>query len=59
MSPCHAPSVIRSVYDAAMPTGPLIQNPAKRRLVIAIVMGVLLVGSLVAAAMISGAKLGL
>jgi len=42
-----------------MPKGPLIQDPGKRRLVIAIVMGALLVASLVAAAVISGAKLGL
>ncbi len=42
-----------------MPKGPLIQNPAKRRLVIAIAMGALLVLSLTAAAIISGAGLGL
>lgn len=59
MSPCHKPIVIRSVYHAAMPKGPLIQDPAKRRMVIAIMMGVLLTGSLVVAALISGAKLGL
>ena len=42
-----------------MPKGPLIQDPAKRSLVIAIVMGALLVLSLTAAALISGAGLGL
>lgn len=42
-----------------MPKGPLIQDPAKRNLVIAIVMGALLVASLTAAALISGASLGL
>lgn len=42
-----------------MPKGPLIQDPAKRRLVIAITMAALLVASLVAAATITGASLGL
>ena len=42
-----------------MPKDPLIKDPAKRRLVIAIVMGVLLVVSLLLATLISGAKLGL
>jgi hypothetical protein len=53
------PTLIRSVYHAAMPKDPLIKNPAKRRLVIAIAMGALLVLSLTAAALISGAGLGL
>ncbi len=42
-----------------MPKGPLIQDPTKRRLAIAIAMGALLVASLAAATLISGAKLGL
>lgn len=42
-----------------MPKGPLIQDPTKRRLVIAIAMGALLVLTLGAAALISGAGLGL
>lgn len=42
-----------------MPKGPLIQDPAKRRLAIAIAMGALLVASLIAAVLISGATLGL
>ena len=42
-----------------MPKEPLIKDPGKRRLVIAVVMGVLLFVSLLAAAMISGATLGL
>lgn len=42
-----------------MPKGPCIQDPAKRRLVIAIAMGALLVVSLTAATLISGATLGL
>ncbi|MFK7789389.1 MAG: hypothetical protein AB8C95_07880 [Phycisphaeraceae bacterium] len=42
-----------------MPKGPLIQDPAKRRLVVAITMGALLVVSLTLAALISGATLGL
>jgi hypothetical protein len=42
-----------------MPKDPLIKDPGKRRLVIAIAMGVLLVVSLAAAALISGATLGL
>ena len=42
-----------------MPKGPLIQDPTKRRLVIAIAMGALLVASLITAALISGATLGL
>ena len=52
-------AVIHSMYDAAMPKGPLIQDPAKRTLVIAILMGVLLAGSLIAAKLITGAELGL
>lgn len=52
------PTLIRSVYHAAMPKAPLIQDPAKRRLAIAIAMGALLMASLVAAALISGAGLG-
>ena len=47
------------MYDAAMPKGPLIQNPAKRTLVIAILMGALLAGSLIAAMLITGADLGI
>lgn len=47
------------MYDALMPKGPLIQDPAKRRLMIAIAMGALLVFSFVSAALISGAGLGL
>jgi hypothetical protein len=42
-----------------MPKGPLIQDPTKRRLVIAIAMGALLALSWLAAVAISGAKLGL
>lgn len=42
-----------------MPKGPLIQDPVKRRLAIAIAMGALLVASLILAAVISGATLGL
>lgn len=42
-----------------MPKGPLIQDPVKRRLVIAIAMGALLVISLASAWLISGATLGL
>ena len=53
------PIIIRSGYHARLPKDPLIQNPAKRRLVIAIVMGALLVASLILATLISGAKLGL
>jgi|GEM_PF-2510775 len=47
------------MYDAAMPKGPLIQDPFKRRLAIAILMGALLTGSLIAAKLITGAELGL
>ena len=47
------------MYHWMMPKDPLIQDPGKRRLVIAIVMGVLLFLSLLAAALISGATLGL
>ncbi|MEM6506494.1 MAG: hypothetical protein AAF711_13715 [Planctomycetota bacterium] len=42
-----------------MPKGPLIQDPEKRRLAIALIMGVLLTVSLAAAILISGADLGL
>lgn len=42
-----------------MPKGPLIQDPDKRRLAIAILMGALLVISLAAATLISGADMGL
>lgn len=42
-----------------MPKDPLIKDPAKRRLVIAIAMGALLVASLIIAKLISSAKLGL
>jgi len=41
-----------------MPKGPLIQDPAKRTLVIAGLMGVLLALSLAAAALITHASLG-
>lgn len=41
-----------------MPKGPLIQDPAKREIVIAVVMGVLLILSLAGAALITKAKLG-
>ena len=51
--------VTRSMYHARMPKEPLIQDPAKRRIVIAIAMGALLVLSLLSAWLISGAKLGL
>ena len=50
---------ICSVYYARMPKDPLIKDPAKRRVVIAIAMGTLLVVSLILATLISGAKLGL
>lgn len=42
-----------------MPKGPLIEDPAKRHLVIAIAMGLLLAASLGAAYLITGATLGL
>jgi len=47
------------MYYWAMPKDPLIKDPGKRRLVIAIAMGVLLAASLFAAGLISGATLGL
>ena len=53
------PTLIYSVYHAGMPKEPLIQNAAKRRLIIAIAMSALLVLSLASAALISGASLGL
>lgn len=42
-----------------MPKDPLIQDPTKRRLAIAITMGTLLAVSLTAATLISHANLGL
>ncbi|MGB0767413.1 MAG: hypothetical protein ACPGYV_06860 [Phycisphaeraceae bacterium] len=42
-----------------MPKGPIIQDPLKRRLAIALLMGTLLATSLIAAAWITGARLGL
>jgi hypothetical protein len=53
------PGVTRSMYYWVMPKDPLIKDHGKRRLVIAIAMGVLLVVTLLAAKLISGAKLGL
>lgn len=41
-----------------MPKGPLIEDPFKRSLVIAVAMGLLLALSLFAAGLITGAKLG-
>ena len=61
----HAPGsrpvlspIIHPVYHAAMVKGPLIENPARRRLVIAVLMGTLLAASLGAAWLITGATLG-
>ena len=54
----QSPHIIHPVYDAAMPKGPLIEDRFKREAVIAIAMGCVLVGSLVAAALITGATLG-
>ncbi len=41
-----------------MPKGPLIQDRVKREVVVAIAMGLLLVLSLTAAALLTGATLG-
>lgn len=42
-----------------MPKGPLIEDPAKRQTVIAVVMGALLLAALGIAGLITGAGLGL
>lgn len=42
-----------------MPKGPLIQDPVKRRIAIAVVMAVLFLASMVGAWLITGASLGL
>jgi len=44
---------------AYMPNAPLFENPATRRLIIAIVMGVLLVAAMTAAKLVTGASIGL